>query len=184
MGVCRSQLVSAQAAQQALQASQGKLVEQVASLTQQLAASEAALQGQRQDLAHLRSRLLDAQTATMTELLQVAVADVRTALAAPALDSGSLLLRQASGPAATYVRVLEHALSEGEAREAALRKAVAEAEAAEESTRQLLASSRGDLAAGQRALLQQVQRVQALEALRLSDMQALAELASDASCKC
>ncbi|GFH21769.1 hypothetical protein HaLaN_19134, partial [Haematococcus lacustris] len=91
---------------------------------------------------------------------------------------------QASGPAATYVRVLEHALSEGEAREAALRKAVAEAEAAEESTRQLLASSRGDLAAGQRALLQQVQRVQALEALRLSDMQALAELASDASCKC
>ncbi|KAJ9523556.1 hypothetical protein QJQ45_007273 [Haematococcus lacustris] len=172
LGACRSQLVSAQAAQQALQASQGKLVEQVASLTQQLAASEAAVQGQRQDLAHLRSRLLDAQTATMTELLQVAVADVRTALAAPALDSGSLLLRQASGPAATYVRVLEHALSEGEAREAALRKAVAEAEAAEESTRQLLASSRGDLAAGQRALLQQVQRVQALEALRLTDMQA------------
>jgi hypothetical protein len=81
---------------------------------------------------------------------------------------------QGSGPVATYLRVMEHAVKEADAREAALRHAVTEAAYLEDQAKQLLSASRADQVAMQRALLQQVHVMQSLERVRLQDATAAA----------
>lgn len=149
----------------------------------------ACAQGLREEVSHLRSRLLEAQTATLGELLQMAVDDLRRPTSVPDAEvvqlqqvrgtatpskcqllsncdmqpaarplqsteqmcTGLLLVPtlQGRGAVATYVRVLEHALCECEARQASMKHALSEAQYLEQQARALLTAARGEQVACQ-----------------------------------
>ena len=106
-------------------------------------------QALRSEMASLQSKLVEVQIATSERRKGAhAAGDASTPAAIPA--------RSSVAPSE-----LEHVLS----------AALAEAQHLEQQSRALLASSRGEQLATQRALLLQIRRMQALEMMRMADLQ-------------
>lgn len=106
--------------------------------------------------------------------LQLRLVQAKTEAAERQLRAAGLRPQQQSGQApsipasASSGVLLDAALSEIKS---CLLESTAEAQYLEQQARALLAGARGEQLAAQRALLLQVRRAQALEAMRLRDMQ-------------
>ena len=104
------------------------------------------------------------------QILRSEVASLQLRLVEARLNSTE---RQMKSPALTATGTLESALSDIKS---TLYRATSEAQYLEQQARVLLSSARAEQVAAQRALLLQVRRMQALEAMRLSDMQEIHRL--------
>lgn len=121
-------------------------------------------QATRADAARLRQELVDAAASTVSELRRQLSAEARAIAGLPICENVPQALT-------AYLKVLEHAVEDGEARCLALRRDAAAAADAERRARQAAAGAHEAAGAAERALQQQTRRLHALEGMRLQDVQ-------------
>ncbi|MEW5298672.1 MAG: hypothetical protein WDW36_001764 [Sanguina aurantia] len=164
----RTELVACSSEVHSLLATNAALVHEKASFGQQLAEAETECQAAREAAAEAAAALLDSRLLHVTDVMQLAISGLQRP---PRLLSSEGLLRGLPQDVATYIRVLEFALSEHCNKEEALRRTALDATHLEASSRRLAQGARCEQQAAMSALQTHIRRTHTLEGLRLADMQ-------------
>lgn len=120
-------------------------------------------QAAREDAADARQQLLAATTSTVAELRARVAAEAREIAGLPVCAG-------LPAPLTAYLKMLEHAVDDGEERCEALRREALLAAEAERAARRAAADAHEAAAMAERALQQQTRRLHALEGMRLQDV--------------